>query len=348
MKAKLDYFLVIIVLVLFCLGLLNIYSASFHFSTKFVIKQLFWFFVSLVIGTLFYIMGSRRLLHLSLLFYLLGIALLILVLILPAPGAKRWIRLGFFNIQPSQLMKLALPALLVALFNDWEFKSVRSFLYPLLLTLIPSLLIAKEPDLGGALLLLPALISFFILKRASIKKALPWITLGLIALPFLYQHLEPYQKKRLLVFINPKLDPLGAGYTLLQSKIAVGSGRIFGKGWLKGVQGQLRFLPESHTDFVFPVFAEEWGFLGCMMLLGLYFLLLMRLNLIAANVKEPDVRNFLYMLLVTLSFQIIINIGMTIGILPIVGLPLPLFSYGGSDLAFTISIIALFLRETKG
>ncbi len=147
-----------------------------------------------------------------------------------------------------------------------------------------------------------------------------------------------------MTFLNPHVDPLGSGYTLLQSKIAIGSGAIFGRGWLKGVQGQLRFLPESHTDFVFPVFAEEWGFLGALAVMSLYALILLRMKSIIERVKDMQLKFLLWLLLATFSVQIVLNLGMSMGLFPVVGLPLPFFSYGGSDLMVTVAVLAVFLR----
>ncbi|MDD5613650.1 MAG: FtsW/RodA/SpoVE family cell cycle protein [Candidatus Omnitrophica bacterium] len=344
MSRKFDVLILYVILV-FILGSANLYSASSNFPHNYLAKQIIWFAVSVLVGIVVYAVGIRNILNMGLFLYAFALLLLVVVLLIPSEGARRWISIGFFNIQPSAVMKFALPIFLAAVFQYSNIDTVFSFIPPIFFTLLGSFLIAKEPDLGGALMLLPALGAFFILKKAYFRKALVWIVAGLLMVPVLYFKLEPYQKRRLLTFVNPNIDPLGAGYTLMQSKIAVGSGNIFGKGWLKGAQGQLRFLPESHTDFVFPVFAEEWGFAGIVVLLGLFFLMLRRMYAIAESQKEYSSRMLMHMFLVTITVQIVINLGMTIGILPIVGLPLPFFSYGGSDLVVTVAMIALFLRR---
>ncbi len=346
-KIKIDYTLLASLFIIIIFGLLNVYSASYNFPNSYISKQLIWLLFSCFVGLIFYFLGARRIINFSLLFYGFSMFLLIIVFFIPGDGVQRWIRLGFLSIQPSQIMKFSLPLFLVAVLNYYELNSSISLLAPIVITALPAILIAKEPDLGGALMLFPALIAFLILKKVSLRKAMPWIFCALIALPLLYFNLEDYQKMRLLTFANPNIDSLGAGYTLLQSKVAIGSGRILGKGWMKGVQGQLRFLPESHTDFVFPVFAEEWGFLGAMLLLLLYYILLKRMHAIAGRCKDAATRNLLHMYLVIISVQIIVNIGMTMGLFPVVGLPLPLFSYGGSDLIITIAIASLFLRASS-
>lgn len=338
--------LICYVLIIFLIGIMNLYSASYNFAGSYIMRQSIWFLASLFVGFGVSFIGTRRILNLGLIFYVISLLLLILVLILPAEGSThRWIKFGFINIQPSEVMKFSLPIFLVSVFYYSNFESSFSFIMPLLFTFLAAILIAKEPDLGGSLMLFPSVIAFFMLKKVKLRKALPWIIAGLIMVPILYFNLKPYQKSRILTFVNPELDPLGAGYTLMQSKIAVGSGGIVGKGWLKGAQGQLRFLPESHTDFVFPVFAEEWGFLGVIALLGLYLLMLRRMHSIAFRRKDGASGMLLNLFLVTISVQIIVNICMTIGVLPIVGLPLPFFSYGGSDLMVTVVMIALFFRD---
>ncbi|MDP8253968.1 MAG: FtsW/RodA/SpoVE family cell cycle protein [Candidatus Kaelpia aquatica] len=344
MNKKLDI-LILYVLLIFLIGIMNLYSASYNFSGNYITRQIIWFLLSILVASGVYFIGIRRILNLGWVIYIASILLLIIVLVLPAEGVRRWIKFGFLNIQPSQIMKFALPVFLASVFYHSNFKTLFSFIMPLFFTLLGAVLIAKEPDLGGSLMLFPSVIAFFILKKASLRKALPWIIAALMIAPILYFNLKPYQKNRILTFMNPERDPLGAGYTLMQSKIAVGSGNIIGKGWLNGAQGQLRFLPESHTDFVFPVFAEEWGFLGVVALLGLYLLMLRRMHNIACRKKDGASGMLLNLFLITISVQIIVNIGMTIGIFPIVGLPLPFFSYGGSDLIVTVVMVALFLRD---
>jgi len=203
------------------------------------------------------------------------------------------------------------------------------------------MLIIKQPDLGTAIVFLPILFSILLVAGARIWHMLSIIIIGLASCPLLWFMLKTYQKKRLLVFLNPNMDPLGAGYTVIQSKIAIGSGGLFGKGWLSGTQNQLNFLPERHTDFIFSVIGEEWGFLGAMLLVVLFIILMNRL-LNLTNQTNDDRGKFLITGVVALLwFQFFINISMTLGLMPVVGLPLPLVSYGGSSLATTMALIGL-------
>ncbi len=344
MKFKFDIFTSLLIAVIFVIGLLNLYSASYNLMKGLVWKQLMWFVIGIIIACGIYIIGINRLLHLAPVIYIFTLILLVVVLLIPSPTAHRWLRFGFLNFQPSQLMKLALPLFLVAVFSQRNFLTISSFIPPLIVTLIPAILIAKEPDLGGALLLFSPVFGFFLLRKTDLKKLSFWIFIGIVSIPIIYGHLQPYQKQRLITFLDPSKDPLGSGYTIMQSEIAIGSGKVWGKGWLKGVQGQLRFLPESHTDFVFPVFAEEWGFIGAVFVIGLYVLLLWRLFTIAGAVEIIHTRELLFLLLTIFTTQIVINLGMTMGLLPVVGIPLPFFSYGGSDLVMNLCIIAVFQR----
>lgn len=215
---------------------------------------------------------------------------------------------------------------------------------PLLLTAIPAFLILRQPDLGTALVLFPIFLSMLFVFGAEIKHIAVFIMTGFLSFPVFWHILRPYQRQRLLVFINPNTDPLGAGYTIIQSKIAVGSGRLLGKGWLSGTQNYLNFLPERHTDFIFSVVGEEWGFVGSMILLALYFLLIKRM-LRMLDMTENIYGRLLIAGVATMIFlQVVVNVGMTIGLFPVVGITLPLISYGGSSLLTTFIGIAIVLN----
>ena len=204
--------------------------------------------------------------------------------------------------------------------------------------------VSKEPDLGTALMLVPILLVLIYTWGAPLKYLLFMIFSGLFLCPLGWFFLKDYQKERLMVFIDPGLDPLGAGYTIIQSKIAIGSGGFFGKGWLSGTQNQLNFLAERHTDFIFSVVGEEWGFFGSMVLVGLYFLLIQRGFFIAEKAKDPCGRLLAVGLTTMIAIQVIVNLCMTMGFMPVVGLPLPLVSYGGSS--FLVTMMALGLLES--
>jgi rod shape determining protein RodA len=209
---------------------------------------------------------------------------------------------------------------------------------------MPFALVLLQPDLGTALLLVPVFFAMLFVGGARLKYLVIMFTMGLISMPFLWHFLRGYQKQRLMVFINPNIDPLGAGYTIIQSKIAIGSGGIFGKGWLAGTQSQLNFLPERHTDFIFSVIGEEWGLLGALGLLTVYLLISNRAFRIAALTHDMYGKLVATGIAVMISLQVIINIGMTVGLMPVVGIPLPLVSYGGSSMIATALAAALLLN----
>lgn len=275
--------------------------------------------------------------------FLIGLALLIAVLLVGVvgKGAQRWLDLGFIRIQPSELMKLATP-MMVAWFCARQPLPVRwtSVFIGLLLVLIPTLLIARQPDLGTALLVFGS--GIFALFLAGMSwRLIAAGTVGIAAfIPIAWFFLlHNYQRQRVLTFLNPENDPLGAGYHIIQSKIAIGSGGLEGKGWLQGTQSQLEFLPERHTDFIFSVFSEEFGLLGVCLLLILYGFIIYRGLLIA--IRSQQVFNKLLAGSITLTVFIyaLVNIGMVSGLLPVVGVPLPLISYGGTSM---VTIMAGF------
>jgi rod shape determining protein RodA len=209
---------------------------------------------------------------------------------------------------------------------------------------VPFLLVLVQPDLGTALLLVPIFFAVLFAGGAKPKHLGVMIGSGLVAMPFFWHFLREYQKQRLMVFINPNVDPLGAGYTIIQSKIAVGSGGLFGKGWMSGTQNQLNFLPERHTDFIFSTIGEEWGFLGAMVLMVFYGLIIREMFGIAYSTTDRAGKLVAIGVAVLLAFQVTINISMTIGAMPVVGIPLPMVSYGGSSLLATVAAIGLVLN----
>jgi rod shape determining protein RodA len=282
----------------------------------------------------------QRLMHLALPIYLFGVLLLIGVALFGdiSKGARRWLNLGFMRIQPSELMKIAMPLMLAWYFQKHEaLLRLRDYVVAAVLLLIPVALIARQPDLGTAILVFSA--GFFVIFFAG----LPWkVIIGLgvaggAAAPFAWNLLHDYQRHRILTLLDPEKDPLGKGFHIIQSTIAIGSGGILGKGWGKGTQAQLEFIPERHTDFIFAVYSEEFGLLGNLVLLVLYSLLIGRGLMIAANAATLFAR--LLAGAVTLIFftYAFVNMGMVSGILPVVGVPLPFVSYGGT------ALVTLFL-----
>jgi rod shape determining protein RodA len=277
----------------------------------------------------------QRLMHLALPIYIAGMLLLVAVFFFGATskGAQRWLSLGFGRIQPSEIMKIAMPLMLAWYFQKHEASlRLRDYAAAALILMLPVGLIVKQPDLGTAILVFAS--GFFIIFLAG----LPWkVLLGMVvaavaAAPFAWTHLRDYQRHRILTLIDPEQDPLGKGFHIIQSTIAIGSGGILGKGWGQGTQAQLEFIPERHTDFIFAVFSEEFGLLGNLVLLVLYALLIGRGLMIAANAGTLFTR--LLAGAVTLIFftYAFVNMGMVSGILPVVGVPLPFISYGGTAL----------------
>jgi rod shape determining protein RodA len=208
-------------------------------------------------------------------------------------------------------------------------------------------LIIEQPDLGSAAMVMLIFLSMLYITQLRLRYLVIFLVLAGLAMPLLWYVLRDYQKDRLMVFLNPNIDPLGAGYTLIQSKIAIGSGGLFGKGWLSGTQGQLRFLPESHTDFIFASFAEEWGFLGSVILIFLYYFLIREALTIAQRSGDHFAKLLALGIALMLGLQVFVNISMTMGLMPIVGLPLPLMSYGGSSVVVTFIALGILVNIDK-
>ncbi len=261
-------------------------------------------------------------------------------------GAQRWVRLGPFSFQPSEFVKLGLILFLARYFDDRrdELDRPRVFLVPAGVTLLATALVLKQPDLGTAVLL--ALTGLFLMLLVGLRPRLllPFAVGGLGTAPLVWAFLKDYQKRRIVTFLNPNLDPLGAGYHVAQSKIAVGSGGLLGKGWLGASQSQLNFLPLNHTDFIFAVQAEQWGFVGSLALLAAYTLLILKALHVAREAKDPFATLLAAGVGGMLLFQVTINVGMVTGLLPVVGVPLPLMSYGGSSLITTMLALGLVLN----
>jgi rod shape determining protein RodA len=261
-------------------------------------------------------------------------------------GARRWLTIGPVNFQPSELAKLAVALALARWFHgDAERRKdgyrLRDLLIPLAITFVPAVLILKQPDLGTALVVLAVGFTQILFARVRWKTLAILVGVAVVGAAFVYPHLKPYQKKRVETFLDPKADALGAGYHATQSMIAVGSGQGLGKGWGQGTQTYLSFLPEQHTDFIFSVWAEEHGFVGCLLLLALYFALVTSAVDISGNARDRFGHFLAVGLTGMLFWQVFINIGMVIGLLPVVGVTLPLLSYGGSSVIVIYTGIGL-------
>ena len=333
----LDFFLIVLVLLVGITSIFAMYSTEqgqFGYYTKSHLYRFFSFF------SLFIIFSFVRInfwFKSAYFFYFLVLILLLSVEYfgVAASGSKRWISLFFFNLQPSELMKVSLIIFLARYYYKIPSDNVANIKYifvPILALFIPVLLVAFQPDLGTSLLILMGGIIIIWLSGFSIKLFMYSFFLLICLMPFGISFLKPYQKSRILTFLNPERDPLGAGYQIIQSKIAVGSGGIFGKGYLQGSQSYLDYLPEKHTDFIFTLFSEEFGFFGSMLLLFAYILIIHRITKIGNNSKNNFSRIFCLGFASAFFIYVAVNMSMVLGLLPIVGAPLPIMSYGGSSM----------------
>lgn len=329
-----DALLLFGLLVLLGVGLMVLYSAGDQ-STALIIRQLVRlgtaFFVLLVLANI----HPDRMRDSSYILYGMGLILLVAVLVFghEGKGAQRWLDLGFFRFQPSELMKLAVPLLVARYLAEYPLPpTVWRLIIGLIMIILPSLLIAKQPDLGTALLIASSGLIVVFLSGISWRIILGFITVCAAALPVLWYVMHDYQRQRVLTFINPESDPLGAGYHIIQSKIAIGSGGLFGRGWLEGTQSHLAFLPERSTDFIFAVIAEEFGLVGVGLLLILYLLVAARGIYIASQAQTSFARLLAGSISITFLVYVFVNVGMVTGLLPVVGVPLPLISYGGTSM----------------
>ena len=336
---KIDPPLFALAFVLLALGLITLASAA-HDTPSRVSGQAVSILVALAVMWSVAQFQPQTLMRFALPAYALGLALLVAVALFGdvVNGARRWLNLGVTRIQPSEIMKIAMPLMLAWYFHKYEASlKLREYFVASLLLLVPVMLIARQPDLGTALLVTAAGFYVIFLAGLSWKLLLGLVLAGGASLPFLWSLMHDYQRRRILTLLDPASDPLGAGYHIIQSVIAVGSGGLAGKGWLRGTQAHLEFIPERSTDFIFAVYSEEFGLIGNCLLLLLYLLLIGRGLAIAANAPTFFAR--LLAGAVTLSFftYAFVNMGMVSGILPVVGVPLPLVSFGGT------ALVTLFL-----
>ena len=322
-------------------GLAVLYSAADN-DAGVVLHQLVHFVIGLVVLVFLAQIPSKQLFKWSPWLYLGGLVLLVMVLFVgySGKGAQRWLDLGVIRFQPSELMKIFLPMMIAWYLSDKHVPpSLRYIVVALLMIVAPVWLIFLQPDLGTAILVLG--LGFFVIFLAGITWRLLAVSGGLFlaSVPAFWFYLRDYQQQRILTLLNPESDPLGAGYHIIQSKIALGSGGLYGKGWLNGTQSQLDFLPERSTDFVFAVFGEEFGFLGTVLLLFVYGFVVMRGLSIASYAEDTYSRLLAGSLSLSFFVYFVVNIGMVSGLLPIVGVPLPLISYGGTSM---VTILAAF------
>jgi rod shape determining protein RodA len=338
-----DWSIIWVLIGIISIGLLSIYSALYNQiqanpTHNLFIRQLMWLSIGFTVMLGSMLVDYQQLKRMSLWLYFFALLLLFAVLFIgkDVNGSKRWLEFGGFQFQPSEFMKLAIVIYLSSYFSSQEnspYPDLKKLALPVFLVMIPVLVILTQPDLGTAITILA--ISGTVIFLVGIR----WryiVSCVLLFLPLLYpvwEHvLKPYQKRRILILLRPDLDPLGAGYHIRQSKIAIGSGMLWGKGFLNGTQNKLQFLPEKHTDFIFSVWAEEWGFVGCFVLLTLFALLIALCLRVARRSRDRYGSLLVVGMTGLVLWQVLINIGMVIGLLPVVGITLPFVSYGGSSL----------------
>lgn len=350
---NIDFWMIFSTLALLSIGILMIGSAT-HINTPsddrywFVQRQGLFALINIALILVMLKFDYRMLGPLGNALYAINLLMLIAVMFVghSALGAQRWIQLGPFHVQPSEFAKLIMIISLAHLLDSRteKLKSVWDLLPVCAFVIVPFLLVLKQPDLGTSLVFLAILLGMVFAAGIDGKLLLKIMGAGLAVLPVFWFFLKDYQKARLTVFLDPNVDPLGAGYHIIQSKIAIGSGQLFGKGLFNGTQSQLNFLPENHTDFIFAVVGEELGFVGAVIILVLYFILLYRGVKTARNARD----NFGMLLAAgitsMLAFHVLVNVGMTIGIMPVTGIPAPLLSYGVSSLTTNLVSIGILLN----
>ncbi len=317
------------------IGLAMLYSAANGNLDPWASRQFARFCVGLVVMVCIALIDIRIWMRYAYAFYAVTLALLIVVDVAGTigMGAQRWLSLGYFNLQPSELMKIALVLALARYFHGGSIEDVGRptyLLIPLLMIGVPSALVLRQPDLGTTLLLVMASGAIFFTAGVRLWKFAVVLLAGISAAPVAWQFLHEYQKQRVLTFLNPESDPLGSGYHIIQSKIALGSGGLLGKGFMQGTQGHLRFLPEMQTDFIFTMLAEEFGMMGGVGLLALYALIMIYGFAMALSCRNQFGRLVGAGITTTFFLYVFINIAMVMGLIPVVGVPLPLISYGGT------------------
>ena len=337
----LDYILLTSVFLLSTISFFVLYSTDggeILYHTKSHFSKIIIFFPLMIFIAFFNIKWWH---NFSYLFYIVVILLLIYVSFfgIKSSGSRRWMDLYLFNLQPSELMKIAIILCLAKYYHRVKIENVNSLtsiITVLTIILVPIFMVLSQPDLGTSILIASSALIILWLGGVKIKYFIYSFIVFLISLPFVISFLKPYQKLRILTFLDPDRDPLGAGYQIIQSKIAIGSGGLDGKGFLKGTQSYLDFLPEKHTDFIFTLFSEEFGFTGSVGLLLLYTIIIIRIIQIGAISRSSFARMFCFGFAFAIFIYITVNLSMVLGLLPIVGSPLPIMSYGGSSMLATM------------
>ncbi len=343
---KIDQLLIGLLCLIIIVGLFTVASSE-KLAQSIIMAQLINIFVGVSSMLLIILSDPKKIFTLAPLIYLLSLFLLVLVQFFgyEVNGSQRWLNLGLMKFQPSELLKVTLPLALAWFYHINESKiSWKTHIVGILIILIPFMLILIQPDLGTALMI--SFIALSIIFCAGLSfKLIGWgVIILLLSSPFIWNSLESYQQSRILTMFDPFSDALGSGYQTIQSMIALGSGGLIGKGWNNAQQTFLEFLPEASTDFIFAVFSEEFGFIGVMAILSIYFLFLLRCNFMISRMQDTFSRLLSLGLIVSIFMGLIINLGMISGLLPIVGVPLPFFSYGGTSMVVSLISIGIIMN----
>lgn len=347
---------IVITLLIIAVGCINLYSALKTPNgavDSIFYRHIIWLFVGFLLALVVHFLKPIDLENFSGIFYIFCCFLLVLVLLVgkKVNGAQRWLGFGSFTFQPSEFTKLALILFMAKIFKQMPVVEggyrLKQLYVPILVVLLPVLLILKQPDLGTAIIIF-AIAFFTILLMGVNVKLLATSFLGFLMLsPITYHFLKDYQKKRFIAFISPESDPLGSGYHTIQAKIAVSTGGFLGKGYLKGTHSKLGYIPEKHTDFVFSVFSEEWGFIGVIVFVLMYLYLIYWMFRVTKNIND----RFLFLvasgIILLFSLHFVINLAMVSGLFPVVGIPLPLMSYGGSALIVYLISLSFMLKLAR-
>ena len=345
---RMSWGLLILIVLIASIGFAMLYSAAGGDVDPWAKRQLIRFICGLGLVFIVSLSDIRFWMRSAYFFYAAALGALILVEVygLIGMGAQRWLNLGWLQIQPSEIMKIALILALAAYFHGRtleELKKIRYMLVPLAMVVVPMVLVLRQPDLGTAVMLGLGGAAVFFVAGAALRYFAIGVAMALAGIPAAWPFLEIYQQERILTFLNPDADPLGAGYHIIQSKIALGSGGLLGRGYMQGTQSHLNFLPEHQTDFIFTMLAEEFGMVGALALIGLYTAIFIYGLIISARCSNHFGRLLAAGLTTTLFLYVYINIAMVIGIIPVVGVPLPLISYGGSAMMTVLFAVGLLM-----
>ena len=346
---SINFFFLLIVILIFLFGVLSLYSVSGGEFNSWPIKHVERFLLGLIVFFAICSIDIKFFFKLAYPIFLLSLLFLIIVPFFgtETSGATRWIKIGGISLQPSEFIKFTLILALAKYFHsstDGTMIFIKKFILPLVIILIPVVIVASQPDLGTAVIIFIGGISIFWIIGLNYRYFITGGVMIFLSIPLLWQYLKDYQKERVFTFFNPERDPLGNGYHIMQSKIALGSGGVLGKGYLDGTQSHLNFLPEMHTDFIFTMFGEEFGFLGATALISLYAGLIF-LSIKMSLQSRSDFGKYLSLGVSTVFFiYVFVNISMVTGLLPVVGVPLPLVSYGGSSMLAVMGGFGLLMN----